>query len=480
LRQGSRGFSQLAASICGSSTSLMYQSFQKVVVFFVYFSILHLSFLMANEGKKGGPYVYIISIDGMRTDYLWKCDNLGLKIPTVRSLIKTGVLAQGALSVMPTLTYPSHTSMLTGVVPNVHRIFSNALFVPQPDANVPNWFYDDINATDSHIVKLAHDAGLTTAGVFWSVTIGAPYDMYYPDAFGENVVDAKFLYAIVKNSVPKAIIPDYTVQILDDKMRKNLALSYIKTKVAQLNTYHFLDLDGAQHSWGVFSVNALNALERIDSYLGEILHQLDQMGTLNQSYIFIVSDHGFVNVSLEVHPGVMMARAGLTHTTIGNYTWRAWPYNAGGTLAIYINPLIAATNATLYSQTAKEIDQIVKQLLNNPSYGVRRAYYGSQLQATGGFDGAYVVLEAQPPYNFGSSINGNAPVITPSSEKGNHGYSPHKPEMFASFLVHGPKIKQNTTIGMVRLIDIAPTVAYILGLKMPSNVQGRILTEIFQ
>lgn len=121
---------------------------------------------------------------------------------------------------------------------------------------------------------------------------------------------------------------------------------------------HGVELDGAQHHYGVFSSNALSTLERIDGYLDEIFNELDQVGVLNESYIFIVSDHGFVNVSFEVHPGVLMgirhyqiivpfscdfklqyhsivvwnvllARAGLTHSSVGNYSWRAWPYNAG-------------------------------------------------------------------------------------------------------------------------------------------------------
>jgi hypothetical protein len=105
---------------------------QRALLLLIYLVLFILELLWVKAAKQqNGPYVYVISIgtqflnfklrdfwselhsifylDGMRTDYLWKRDTLGLRIPTLRSLVRGGVLAQGALSVMPAVTYPSHT-----------------------------------------------------------------------------------------------------------------------------------------------------------------------------------------------------------------------------------------------------------------------------------------------------------------------------------------------------------------------------------
>src|SRR5262245_9338281 len=68
------------------------------------------------EGAKpSGPAVLVISVDGMHPDYVLKADQYGLKIPTLRHILSDGVHASGVRGVLPTVTYPSHTTMMTGV-----------------------------------------------------------------------------------------------------------------------------------------------------------------------------------------------------------------------------------------------------------------------------------------------------------------------------------------------------------------------------
>jgi predicted AlkP superfamily pyrophosphatase or phosphodiesterase len=71
------------------------------------------------------PSVLMISVDGMRPDYVLHADEHGLKLPTLRRMVKDGTYAEGVTGVLPTLTYPSHTTLVTGVWPAQHGIFSN-------------------------------------------------------------------------------------------------------------------------------------------------------------------------------------------------------------------------------------------------------------------------------------------------------------------------------------------------------------------
>ncbi len=72
--------------------------------------------LPALAQSRSAPLV-IISLDGMRPDYVTHADEHGLKIPTLRSFIAKGTYAEGVTGVVPTVTYPSRTTLVTGVWP---------------------------------------------------------------------------------------------------------------------------------------------------------------------------------------------------------------------------------------------------------------------------------------------------------------------------------------------------------------------------
>src|SRR5204862_3932052 len=101
-------------------------------------------------------------------------------------------------------------------------------------------------------------------------------------------------------------------------------------------------------------------------------------------------------------------------------------------------------------------------LLGNPAYGVGRAFRGAELAATGGFPGAHVVLEARPGYMFARAADGEL-VSLSTGFAGSHGYDPRRPEMRASFLIRGPRVRHDRDLGVVRLLDVAPTIARLLG-----------------
>jgi len=67
----------------------------------------------------------VVSVDGLDQRYLRDRDRLGLRIPNIRRLLKQGRYAQGVAGVYPTVTWPSHTSLITGVRPDQHGILGN-------------------------------------------------------------------------------------------------------------------------------------------------------------------------------------------------------------------------------------------------------------------------------------------------------------------------------------------------------------------
>lgn len=114
----------------------------------------------------------LVSVDGLRPDYVLDAERLGYRIPNLRQLLADGVHADGVRGVLPTATYPSHTSLITGTTPARHGIVANHPF----DGAVKDldvWYY---YAEDIHVPTLwdvANEAGYVTASVSWPVTVGA-------------------------------------------------------------------------------------------------------------------------------------------------------------------------------------------------------------------------------------------------------------------------------------------------------------------
>jgi predicted AlkP superfamily pyrophosphatase or phosphodiesterase len=137
------------------------------------------------------PSLILISVDGMKPEYVTQASQHSLKIPVLRSFLTHGSYAEGVIGVIPTVTYPSHTAMVTGVWPAEHGVIDNTLFDPLREH--PNtWYWDFSDIKVPTLYTAADAAGIKTANVGWPVTVGAPID--YNIAEGtQRLVSAKSL-----------------------------------------------------------------------------------------------------------------------------------------------------------------------------------------------------------------------------------------------------------------------------------------------
>jgi len=116
--------------------------------------------------------VLMISIDGLKPEYITQADAHGMRIPYLRTLLTNGTYAEGVVGIWPTVTYPSHTTLMTGVWPAEHGILNNQEFDPfQKFTGGWNWYAAEIRVPT--LWQVAHHAGLRTASVGWPVSVGA-------------------------------------------------------------------------------------------------------------------------------------------------------------------------------------------------------------------------------------------------------------------------------------------------------------------
>jgi predicted AlkP superfamily pyrophosphatase or phosphodiesterase len=121
-------------------------------------------------------HVILISIDGLRPEFY---KDAGWSMVNLRQAMKTGSYADGVTGVFPTVTYPSHTTMVTGVKPIKHGVYYNT--PAEPLEITGKWIWDYKTIKVPTVFSAAKEKGLKTASVFWPVSLGGPADYNIPE-----------------------------------------------------------------------------------------------------------------------------------------------------------------------------------------------------------------------------------------------------------------------------------------------------------
>ncbi len=407
--------------------------------------------------------VVMVSVDGLMPDYHRRADALGLKVPILRRLMREGAWASGVVGVLPTVTYPSHTTLITGVTPRVHGIAGNRIFDPLERANGAwYWFASDVRVPS--LVSASRARWLTTASVSWPVSVGIGTDWNLPEFWRPNSqheVDLKLYKAV---STPGLVddVGHYRGREvgwpLTDDDRTDAAVFMLAVHRPQLMLVHIFDLDDAQHDHGPMSPEALRAVEEADANLGRILDATLKPGAA-ETLFAVVSDHGFLPVTRTLRPNVLLRQAGLiTVDKDGKPTgWKASFDANGGSAALRLKD--PGDRETLARARA-----LFEARLGEPESGIRRILGPAEIAALGGDEEGAFVLDAREGFYFTGALDGD--WSSPSSSRGHHGYAPDRPEMNASFLALGPGLERRGDLGVIRMTAIAPTLARYLGVSL--------------
>lgn len=421
----------------------------------------------------------MISIDGLKPEYITHADEHGMKLPYLRSVMRDGTYADGVVGVWPTVTYPSHTTLITGVWPAEHGILNNVEFDPEQRLGGGwNWYAAEIRVPT--LWDAAHRAGLRTASVGWPVSVGANVDWLIPEYWrGQNVSgssdpnDRLLMAALAK---PAALFSELEpaaggymmgndTSAAGDETKTRYALEILRLHKPGFMTLHLSSLDEAQHQHGPFSAEADADLEQIDGMVARLARQ--EFTNDPKAVVVIVSDHGFMNITHSVNLLIPFLKAGLIETATNPATkatavtaWKAEPWMAGGMAAIMLHD----ANDRV---TEKQVGEMMRSLAADPANGIAQVLDRAEIAKRGTYpDAAFLVL-FEPGYYAGTATSGD--LITPiAGTRGSHGFSPDFPEMRSSFFAVGAGIAHHRALGMVDMRQIAPTVAGILHAPMPT------------
>jgi predicted AlkP superfamily pyrophosphatase or phosphodiesterase len=436
--------------------------------------------LAALAGPAYAAPVLMISIDGLKPEYITQANAHGMKIPYLRTLLANGTYADGVVGVWPTVTYPSHTTLITGVWPAEHGIFNNLEFDPeQHDAGAWNWYTAEIRVPT--LWRVAHAAGLSTASIGWPVSVGSQnVDWLIPEYWRAqdpssalNPSDRLLIAALshprdMLSSLEPAAGPymmGNDTSIAGDATKTRYALEILRRYKPALMTLHLSSLDEAQHEHAPFSPDADRTLEAIDGMVAQLAKQ--EFANDPAAVLLVVSDHGFMKITHFVNLNIPFIRAGLmqpgvnpaTHASVIE-SWQAEPWMAGGMAAIMMHdPNDIATE--------RKVRAILDKLAADPGNGIAQILDRDAIAKRGTFPDAAFLVVLRPGYYTGLAAGGKLVMPIPGS-RGSHGFSPEYPEMRASFFAVGSGVAHHRDLGVIDMRQIAPTVAHILGVSMPT------------
>jgi len=387
--------------------------------------------LLAGPAQAATHRLLVISVDGLDWRYLRDRDALGLRIPNFRKLMAKSQVADGVVGVWPTITWPSHTTMLTGVRPDQHGILGNASGPPDPALSY--WSASKIKVPT--LTQCLAGAGRSVGAVNWPVTVDAKIDWNLPEVYARRNGDSSDMDTVDKFGTPGLVAeigrayPSFAQQWLDDRSRALATIYLVTRKHPDLMLLHFAELDSEQHEEGPFVPHAKAVVERTDELIGDIIKALPK-----DYVVALVSDHGFEQVDHLANLKVLAAADGV----MGAMTVTGGLVTSSDPQAI----------AWLRSQSGKgEVGREV------PQDELKR--HAPQL--------AGVAFEPAPHVMFGNT----GPARSSSQTKGNHGFWPTRPDYHSIFLLSGPGIKP-AQLGTIEMVSLKDRLADALGARCPA------------
>ena len=391
-------------------------------------------------------------------------------------------------SVYPTVTYPCHASMMTGVYPDRHGIINNEQ--PLLCRRQAPWlhFRDAVKAPT--IFDRAKAKGLTTAAVFWPVTGNDPsidylVDEYWPQSPEETSRACFESSGSSPEVMEKVVLPN--LHLLENRHRVHpycdafvhaCACSMIRAFKPNLLMVHPANIDAYRHHTGLFSERVTQGLYEIDLWFGDVVKACEDAGILEDTDFFIVSDHGQLNITRTISPTVLFAENGLLEVDAqGNLAdWTAFAKSAALSTHVYLkDPDDRAAHDRIYA--------LLQWMCEQEVYGVSRVFTKAEARAETRLSGDFsFVMETDGFTSFTNEWT--RPLVRrldPTDYRfgrATHGHLPEKgpqPTLFA----FGPHIREGAVLEQARLVDEPPTFARVLGVDMP-GIDGRVLDELLR
>lgn len=398
--------------------------------------------------------VVLISIDALGESEWDKIK----KLKDFKNFIDNGIYCKNLLSIFPTLTYPVHTTIMTGVYPNKHGVIHNNPFQPFVPKKDMRWFWYGSDIKSPTIYDRVKQEGGRVASLLWPVSgnTSIKYNMPEIIAIGKE----NQLIKILKNgSIPYIVEMELrfakrrisTQQPHLDDFVMNCTVFTLKHKKPDFMMIHLVSLDVAKHKNRVESLEVDEAIVHMHDNIGRILEAID-----DDTIVILMSDHGQFSIDYNVHLNNLFLKANLIYRKLGSYEYDAYMQSSGG-------------SAYLHARDEKSLNkafEVLREAKDSGLYGIEKIYSNTDMIDMGINNDIQGGVEAVVGYNFSDEIADE--TVVDMRELGltyaNHGYHPGKDNYKCIFMAKGKGINAKGEILSMNMVDVAPTIAKIMGL----------------
>lgn len=372
------------------------------------------------------PYVILISFDGFKPEYLDR-----FNLPNFRRATERGVRARRMIPVFPSLTFPNHYSLVTGLSAERHGIVSNT-------------FYDPVRKQTYSL----SDRATVTDGSWYR---GEPI---WVTAETQGMVAGMYFWPGSEAAI-KGVRPTYWKEYdsgVPNAERVSGVLEWLRLpedRRPHILTLYFNDVDAASHRHPLDSPEIERAAQSLDRLLGALMDGIDSLGLRDRVFLVLTSDHGMVETGAQFTIRLdSLVDSSLIQTAFGGPVANLH-VKGGGAAAPQVRDRI---NARLHHGRAWLRDELP------PRYRYRTDPRAGD-----------VVVVMDESWTIATSILSSRPW----GRWGMHGWDPALPSMSALFVIAGPAVREGTTIDEVRNVDVYHLLAELLGLRPASDTDGQ-------
>ena len=415
--------------------------------------------------------VVVVSLDGFPA---YALDDPKLPIPTLRKLIREGAVATSMRPVNPTVTWPNHTSIVTGVEPSEHQVLYNGLLVRPADGAKPSiepWRDKEQMVHAQTIYDAAYEAGLTTAQVDWVAIYRAKTITWqFPELPDPDGVIERELISAGTVTAEQLRTFEASTQAWQDDIWTAAAEDILDKHKPNLLLVHLLTLDDTNHEYGPMTNASLTVMAFLDSKVKQIIDALQRAGLSKDATLIVVSDHGFRTYTRKIQPNALLRQKGLLSGGKDKPKGDAWVMPEGGIAMVYV------TDSSRRTELLPELRAVF-----TGTEGIS-AVYGEEAFGKLGLpipkqsdQAPDLMLAAEPGYMFTNESEGD--FVTRQSAGGTHGYLNTDAQMQSIFIACGAGIPKGIQLGNISNLDVAPTVAALLGIEM-KGAKGHAIEQI--
>lgn len=404
-------------------------------------------------------------------------------MPNFARILPKAAVVRRVRPIYPTLTYPIHTTLITGVPPKQHGILHNQ--IPGLERENPDWslygsdwyWYADAVQVPT-LPQQAQQAGRKAASVLWPVTAGQVEYLSVPPIWPDKRQDPQQL--LRQAMTPEAFDrfwaryhSHYKWHNVDDMhfYGVEIALEVLEQDKPDLLLHHVEHLDSTRHRYGDSGREVYDCLRQLDIILGRYLAAAERAGILEQTNFVFLGDHGQIDVENVFQLNRLFVEEGLIQADDAGQPvdWLAYSFSAGFSSQVFLKD---PADAALYARVQ---DFLARMQQRYPSY-IERIYDREELDAMGiGGDGLAFMVEGTRGTMFDKKLTG--PLVVDARQPGyrwlraSHGHHPDKHPQ-PPLIAFRPDIQPGVRVEQADQLSVYPTLAALLELTAnPGSAQ---------